>query len=149
MAIMGVAKFERFFRLAAGLDVDKTDLKRFNDFINRKLYDLLTRAEAAAKANGRDVIAPFDLPIAKGLQERIYEFAAIDEDIELRPILDGLATLPPLDLAIGEEARAHLPAVAGGLGLALARAFKLVVPGLKNPRSEEWERVLGVFDLLL
>ena len=34
--VMGVAKFERFFRTAAGLDVDKQDLKRYSDFINRK-----------------------------------------------------------------------------------------------------------------
>jgi hypothetical protein len=33
--VMGVAKFERFFRTAAGLDVDKQDLKRYSDFINR------------------------------------------------------------------------------------------------------------------
>jgi hypothetical protein len=43
MAVMGVAKFERFFRLVAGLDVDKDDLKRFNEFINKKLVDLLIR----------------------------------------------------------------------------------------------------------
>ncbi len=28
MPVMGVTKFERFFREAAGLDVDKDDLKR-------------------------------------------------------------------------------------------------------------------------
>jgi hypothetical protein len=33
---MGIARFERFFRAAAGLDVDKEDLKRYADFINRK-----------------------------------------------------------------------------------------------------------------
>jgi hypothetical protein len=38
---------ERFFRIAAGLD--KQDLKRYSDFINQKVYDLLLRAEAAAK----------------------------------------------------------------------------------------------------
>jgi Domain of unknown function (DUF1931) len=56
--VMGVAKFERLFRRAAGLDVDKQDLRRYSDFINRKVYDLLLRGEAAAKANGRDIIQP-------------------------------------------------------------------------------------------
>jgi len=74
MQVMSVPKFERFFRVAAGLDIDKTDLKRFSDFINRKICDLLLRAQAAAKANGRDVIEPFDLPITKGLQECLHEF---------------------------------------------------------------------------
>jgi hypothetical protein len=51
--VMSVAKFERFFRIVAGLDVDKQDLKRYTDFINQKLYDLLLRGQAAAKANAR------------------------------------------------------------------------------------------------
>jgi hypothetical protein len=34
--VMNVTKFERFFRLAGGLDVDKTDLKRYSDFVHRK-----------------------------------------------------------------------------------------------------------------
>jgi hypothetical protein len=70
----GVPLFERFFRLAGGLDVDKQDLKRYRDFVNHKIRDLLIRGEAAAKANGRNTIEPFDLPIAKGLQECIGEF---------------------------------------------------------------------------
>jgi hypothetical protein len=51
--VMSVEKFERFFRIAAGLDIDKQDLKRYSDFIKQKVYDLLVRAEATAKANGR------------------------------------------------------------------------------------------------
>ena len=68
---------ERFFRIAAGLDVDKQDLKRYSDFINRKLHDLLVRAEAVAKANGRVVIQPCDL----GLQESIHDSDNIDKQI--------------------------------------------------------------------
>ncbi|MEA2740023.1 MAG: hypothetical protein QOH05_3330, partial [Acetobacteraceae bacterium] len=40
---MGVTKFERFFRVAASLDVDEHDLKRYTDFVNHKIYDLLLR----------------------------------------------------------------------------------------------------------
>jgi uncharacterized protein DUF1931 len=43
--------------------VDKTDLKRYGDFVHRKTYDLLLMAQAKPKANARDVIEPFDLPI--------------------------------------------------------------------------------------
>ncbi|MCG0283749.1 DUF1931 family protein [Streptomyces sp. PSAA01] len=39
MTVMGVSKFERFFRAAAGLDVDRNDLKRYGDFVDAKLYD--------------------------------------------------------------------------------------------------------------
>ncbi len=39
--LMAVDRFERLFREAAGLDVDKSDLRRLNDFVNQKTYDLL------------------------------------------------------------------------------------------------------------
>ena len=147
--VMSVAKFERFFRIAAGLDVDKQDLKRYSEFINQKVYDLLLRAEAAAKANGRVIIEPFDLPITKGLQESIHEFKKIDEQIELQPILDHLTARPPLDLAYSEDIESELPEIAGGLSVALARAFKIIDNHLKNPATEHWQRCFRLFDLLM
>lgn len=149
MAVMNIAKFERFFRLAAGLDVDKADLKRYDEFVDRKIYDLSLRGQAAAKANGRVIIEPWDLPITKGLQERIHEFESIDEEIELAPILDRLTARPPLDLPFSEETEARLPGIVGGLSVALARAFKLIDPNVKNPQTEQWERSFRIFDLLL
>ena len=145
----GIARFERFFRVAARLDVDKQDFKRYSDFVNHKLYDLLIRGEAAAKANGRDIIEPFDLPITKGLQESIHAFRQMDAEIELKPILDFLTARPPLDLALGEETETRLPEVGGGLSVALARSFKIIDPELKNPRNEHWQRSFSIFDLLL
>ena len=103
MPVMNVSKFERFFRVAGGLDVDKTDLKRYSDFVHRKAYDLLLMSQAAAKFNLRDVIEFWDLPITKGLQESIHGFTKLDEQIELEPILEGRTQLPPLDLEYGEE----------------------------------------------
>ena len=97
MTVMSIARFERFFRAAAGLDVDKNDLKRYSDFVDAKLYDLLTVAQATAKANGRDIIRTSDLPITKGLQESIHHFRKIDQEVELKPILEQLATHPALD----------------------------------------------------
>ena len=61
--IIGVSKFERLFREAAGLDVDKNDLARLNDFVRQKVYDLLLAAQATAKDNQRDVIQLHDLPL--------------------------------------------------------------------------------------
>ncbi len=147
--MMGINRFERFFRLAASLDVDKNDLKRYSDFVNRKIYDLLVVGQAAAKANGRDVIEPQDLPITAGLQESIREFEGIEEQIELRPILEHLAALPPLHLAYAEETEERLPEIAGGLSLALARTFKIVDPELKNPQARHWQQIFQIFDLLL
>ncbi|MFD1052275.1 DUF1931 family protein [Kibdelosporangium lantanae] len=87
---MNVARFERFFRIAAGIDVDKSDLRRYNDFVNHKLYDLCLLGVAAAKENGRDVIQPYDLPVTKGLQERVREFDQLDEEIDITGILAAL-----------------------------------------------------------
>jgi hypothetical protein len=146
---MSVPKFERFFRAASGLDVDKDDLKRYSDFLHTKLYDLLVMAEAAAKANGRDIIQPWDLPITKGLQRCIHQFVKLDEAIELRPILDRLAEAPQLDLATHSDTDNRLPLVAGGLSVALARSFTIIDPKLVNPSTEHWQRAFELFGLLL
>lgn len=106
--LMKVAEFERLFRQAAGLDVDKNDLKRVSDFLRNKLYDLLAVAERNAKYNGRDLIFEPDLPIAKGLQETLQEFRRMDTALELKPVLDALAALPPLDYR-GRRGRTEPP----------------------------------------
>ena len=69
MPVMGLVKFERLFRAAGGVSVDRHDVGRYLDFVNDAIYDLLVMAQATAKANVRDVIEPWDLPITKGLQE--------------------------------------------------------------------------------
>lgn len=149
LPVFGVAKFERFFRAAAELDVDKSDLKRYSDFVERKLYDLLLIAQTTAGANGRDMVEPWDLPLTKGLQESLHVFRKLDEETELEPVLGRLATYPPLDRALSEETEARLPAVVGALSIALARTFRVIDPDGRKPQSEQWERVFQVFDELI
>ena len=149
MVVASIAKFERFFRAAAELDIDKEDLRRYRAFISRKIEDLAIRGQANAKANGRVIVEKFDLPITNGLQESIHAFRKIDETINLKPVLGALTPRPPIDLAFSEEAEGFLPEVAGGLSVALARVFKIMDPDLKNPQSKHWERSFRIFDLLL
>jgi Domain of unknown function (DUF1931) len=149
MSVMGVAKFERFFRAAASLDVDKDDLRRHNDFVGQKVYDLLLIGQAAARFNLRDVIEVWDLPVTKGLQESMDRFEELDEAVELQPILDAVAARGPLDLALGVDTEARLPTIAGGVSVALAQALKLIDPRSKNPSSQHWERAFQLFNLLL
>ena len=149
MAVMNVARFERFFRLAASLDVDKGDLRRYNDFIDQKIYDLLRIGQAHAKTHDHVLIWPSDLPITKGLQESIHVFRGIDEQIDLLPILEGLTKHPPMDLDYNDETKAELPEIAGGMSVALARSFKVIVPGIKNPTTPDCDRAFEVFNLLL
>jgi hypothetical protein len=149
MSITNIPKLERFFRLAASLDIDKDDLARYDEFLNHKVYDLLLRAQAAATANARDIIFPQDLPLTKGLQERIHEFRNLDQQIGLKPVLDQLIKRPMLDLGCNEETDSALSEIAGGLSVALARSFKIIDPDLKNPTKQHWEREFALFDLLL
>ena len=149
MPVFGVARFERFFRLAADLDVDKDDLKRLADFVEHKLYDLLLMGQASASANLRDLVEPYDLPITKGMQQNIHDFRKMDDEIELKPILDRMAAYPPLDRMPSEQTEARLPEIAGGLGLALAKIIKIVDPDVKNPQSRHWEKAMRIFDELM
>jgi hypothetical protein len=146
---MGFTRFEQFFRAAGGLSVDRDDVKRYFDFVNDAIYDLLVIGQATAKANVRDVIEPWDLPITKGLQESIHAFGRIEEEIELRPILESLAARPPLDTTLDEETENRLPAIFGGISVALARTLKQIDPEIKAVHSEEWERAFSLFRLLI
>jgi hypothetical protein len=145
----GIPRLQRLFREAAGLDFDKADLKRYEDFIDRRIYLLLLRAEANAKAGGDLLIEPWNLPITAGLQECIEQFMRMDETIELEPILVRHAIRPPLQFTYTDETAAMLPDLAGGLGVAVARALKIIEPDLKNPQTRHWELATRLFDLLV
>lgn len=147
--VIAGSKFRRFFHRAAGLDVDKMDRKRYIDFVRQKIEDFVVRGEAIAKANGRDIIQPHDLPITKGLQECIHEFQRFDKDLQISPIIDNLSPRPPTDLAYSDETEDYFPLLVGGLSVALGRSFKIIEPELNNPQSEHWKRSFAVFDLLL
>ncbi len=147
--VMAVRQFERLFREAASLDIDKSDLKRLEDFIARRLHDLLLLGQVSAKMNGRDLIEYADLPITAGLQESIREFKRLDETLNLKTILDKLAGLPQLDLDYAESTRGHIPEIAGGMTISLAKVFRALDEKLKNPGSEEWEKVERIYEILL
>src|SRR3954447_3120502 len=127
MPVMGFTRFEHFFRAAGGVDVDRDDIKRYLDFVNDALYDLLLIGQATAKANVRDVILPSDLPVTKGLQESVHAFERLDEEIELRPILESLAARPPLDAALAERHAGQAP-------VALRRRERRPGPGVQADR---------------
>jgi hypothetical protein len=147
--VMAVPRFARLFRLAAGLHIDKMDLRRYSDFVNGKLYDLLVCGAETAKSHGRNVVLPTDLPIAKGLRTCINTFRDLNEQIDLAPILNQLGARPPIDAVFNKEIEKQLPEIMGGLSVALARSFKILDPELKNPQTTHWQRSFQIFDLLL
>jgi|SRR5580700_1394604 hypothetical protein len=147
--VRGIHQAEHFFRVAASLEIDKDDIKRYYDFVDQKLADLFLVAQHTAKANDRIRVEFRDLPITKGLQESIHAFEKLDVEIGLERILDTAVPEPQFDLPYSEEIDARLPAVAGGLSLALARTFKIIDSKAKHPATQEWERAFQIFHLLL
>ena len=131
------------------VDVDKDDLRRFRAFVDQKIDDIAIAGRNSASWNGRDVIAPQDLPITKGLQERMREFDKLDEADEIRQLLRGAVRRPPADVTFSEETEDMLPEVFGGISIALARSFRIVDPDVTNPSTEHWERGFDLFRMLL
>ena len=145
----GVSVFERFFRSVASIDIDKDDVRRFRDFVDQMIDDIAITGRASAKWNGRDIIAPQDLPITKGVQERMREFDKLDEAEEIRELLRQSVRRPPADVTFSEETEQLLPELFGGLSIALARSFRVLDPKLTNPSTRHWERSFEVVRLVL
>ncbi|MHA6795478.1 DUF1931 family protein [Pseudonocardia bannensis] len=147
MAVSGTAQFERFFRSVAGIDVDKEDLRRFHEFIDEKVDDMALAGSITAKWNGRDVVQPPDLPITKGVQERIREFDRLEEAEEILPLLRQMSRRPP-DVTFADETEERLVHLYGGLSVGLARTFRVIDPEMGNPSTEDWDRAFQLFRLL-
>lgn len=148
LRVTHIARFERLFRVAAGLDVDKEDLRHYEAFLDAKVADLLQRGCEVAKENGRTVILPTDLPITKGLAACIEEFRRLDEELGLQPILERLGKKPQLELDYDEATYAQLPQIIGGMSIALARSFKILDPNVTGIVTAHWERIFRLFDLV-
>lgn len=144
----GIPVFERFFRSVASIDIDKNDVRRFRDFIDEKIDDIAIAGRNTAKANGRDVIEPQDLPITKGVQERMREFDKLEEAEEIRELLRQVVRQPPSDVTFAEDTDQLLPELFGGLSVALARSFGVLDATISNPSTEHWDRVFTLFRLV-
>jgi hypothetical protein len=141
----GVPVFQRFFRSVGHVKVDRNDVKRFRAFVDEMIDDLAITGRNTATWNGRDVIAPQDLPITKGVQERMREFDGLDEADEIRGLIAETVRRPPADVTFAEETEDVLVELFGGLAVALARTFRVVDPDVVDPGTEHWERVTTIF----
>ncbi|HSK60570.1 MAG TPA: DUF1931 family protein [Actinomycetospora sp.] len=144
----GIRIFQRLFRAAAGVDIDKQDVRRYRAFVDAMIDDIAIAGRNSATWNGRDVIAPADLPITTGLHERMREFDELDVAAEVRTLLRQDLRRPPSDVTFSEETENLLPEVFGGLSVVLARSFKVIDPTLVNPRTEHWDRAFELFRLM-
>jgi hypothetical protein len=145
----GIATFERFFRSVASIKIAKNDVRRFREFVDEQIDDIAIAGRNSAKWNGRDVVVAQDLPITKGVQERMREFDKLEEAEEIRELLRQAVRLPPGDVTFAEDTERLLPELFGGLSIALARSFRVVDPKVANPSTEHWDRVFTLFRLVL
>ncbi|UXA11034.1 DUF1931 family protein [Mycobacterium sp. SMC-8] len=144
----GIPVLERFFRSVGGIKIDKNDVRRFREFIDEKIDDIAIAGRNSAKWNGRDVIVPQDLPITKGVQERMREFDKLEEAEEIRELLRQAVRNPPGDVMFAEDTEQLLPELFGGLSIAVARSFRVVDATVSNPSTEDWDRVYELFRLV-
>jgi uncharacterized protein DUF1931 len=147
--VMGYTRLKEFLRRSAGVDIDKSDVERLTDLVGRKLNDLLVIGVRNASYNDRDIVMEPDLPLTKGILEHMQRFHRYEESIDLKPVLDHLATYPPLERTLSLEVEAMLPDLVGTLAMLAGQAMKIIDPGVKNPDSDMWERVLRLMDLML
>ena len=144
----GIPQFERFFRSVGRIKVDKNDVRRFREFVDEQIDVIAIAGRDVAKWNGRDVIVPQDLPITKGLQERMREFDKLDDAQDIRNLLSQVVRRPPADVTFDEDTEEMLPELFGGLSIALARSFHVIDPTLVSPSTQHWDRAFTLFRLL-
>lgn len=144
----GIPVFERFFRSVASIKIDKNDVRRFREFVDEQIDDIAIAGRNSAKWNGRDMVVVQDLPITKGVQERMREFDKLQEAEEIRELLRQVTRQPPGDVAFAEDTERLLPELFGGLSIALARSFRVVDATVSHPSTEHWNRVFTLFRLV-
>jgi Domain of unknown function (DUF1931) len=113
--IMGYTRMKEFLRRSTGVDLDKSDMDCLTDLIGKKLNDLLVIAVRNASYNSRDIVMEPALPLTKGILEHIRVFRRYEEELDLKPILDHLATYPALErtLSLDREGAARSRGNAG------------------------------------
>jgi Domain of unknown function (DUF1931) len=144
----GIPAFERFFRSVASIKIDKNDVRRFREFVDEQIDEIAIAGRNSAKWSGRDVVVAQDLPITKGVQERMREFDKLEEAEEIRELLRQAVRQPPGDVTFAEDTERLLPELFGGLSIALARSFRVVDPKVSKPSTEHWDRVFRLFRLV-
>jgi len=121
----------------------------FSSNADEEIDDIAISARDVARWNNRDVIAPQDLPITKGLQELMREFGKLETAGDMRDWIGQTLRRPPGDVMFGEETEDVLTEVFGGLSVGLARSFRIVDPEVSNPNTGHWERASALFGLLV
>jgi hypothetical protein len=147
--VFGANRLEELVWRVSEVELDKSDLQRLSDFVSDKLHDLLLVGVQHASYNDRDLIMEPDLPLTRGLRESMQDFELYEEEGEIKPILEQLATYPQLEREPSQEVIDLLPEIVGTLIMVTTQLMTVVDPGISNPDSETWDRVTEALNLLI
>jgi len=147
--IFGAQRLEQLVWRVSELELDKSDLERLSDLASEKLHDLLLSGVRHASYNNRDLIMEPDLPLTKGLRESMQDFQLYEEELEIEPVLEELATYPQMERKPSQEVIDMLPDLVGTLIMVTAQLMTIVDPGISNPDAETWDRVTETMELLI
>jgi hypothetical protein len=147
--VFGANRLEELVWRVSEVELDKSDLQRLSEFIGDKLYDLLLVGVQHASYNDRDLIMEPDLPLTRGLRESMQDFELYEEEVDIEPILEQLATYPQLEREPSQEVIDLLPEIVGTLITVTTQLMTVVDPGISNPDSETWDRVAETMNLLI
>ena len=147
MKVEGAYKIEQIFKKAAGLRLPKNRVKEVEEKIDAKLYDMLLVAQENTGYNGRDVIWLSDMPLTNAIKRSVSEFEKIEEELELKPILQRLAIHPPLRYEMEVALEKRLPEIAGVLIYILAKITAEFSPNDNTASEDELKRAFRVLDM--
>jgi len=147
--VFGANRLEELVWRVSEVELDKSDLERLSEFVDEKLYDLLLVGVQHASYNDRDVIMEPDLPLTRGLRESMQDFELYEEEVDIEPILEQLATYPQLEREPSQEVIDLLPEIVGTLIMVTTQLMTVVDPGISNPDSQTWDRVTETMNLLI
>ncbi|MCF6202030.1 MAG: DUF1931 family protein [Hydrogenimonas sp.] len=149
MKIEGAYKIEQIFKKAASLRLPKNKIVEIEEAEDKKGYQLLKGGEENAGYNGRDVIWLSDIPLTNALKESMKQFSALEEELELKPLLNRLASHPPLKYELEIALEGRLPEITGTLIYVLAKIVKEFSPKDSIVSEDELKRALRVLDLTI
>ncbi len=149
MKVEGAYKIEQIFKKGANLQLAKNKVAEVEEKVEQKLYDLLVVANANAGFNNRDIIWYSDMPLTKAMKESMQRFAALEEALELQPILDRLAIHPPLGRDMEAELEKKLPEIVGTLIYSMANIAKEFSTDDKTVSEEELHKAFRVMDMTI
>ena len=147
--IFGANRLDELVRRMSALTLDSNDLDRLKEFVDEKVYDLLLVGVQNASYNNRDLIMERDLPLTRGLRESMEDFALYEEELDVEPILEQLATRPLLEREPSEKVIDLLPELFGTLMMVTVQLMSIVDPDVSNPDTETWDRVTETMELLI